>query len=340
VGGLHACVDVLFGRVPLPGTIVQREQDVIAVAFVARMLAVTFEQPHAHALGAVGRLVAGAVRITRETIERLGRYLLVDDLDDLVEAADAASFEAALKARGPLAPETLTALRDTWHDDWLRRLTSPRDEDDRGSILDPVAELRDWPRRALWRWRRPAERESGPERSIVLWSDLVHAAFTGAIPLAFGVLALERLGLTPSGATVGLALEQLRGAASTRRRLADVFQLRRPAPNRVLLVETQPDGVGEHWDVDTVYPTLLLNTLRGDALDVWTWAREHIEPQAPVLHFGRMDPGFVSDGPDLDAYVLQQGDLKIPGALDRPVLSDPGSPRALVEALERLRHGD
>ncbi|MCA9706637.1 MAG: hypothetical protein KDK70_12360 [Myxococcales bacterium] len=334
VGGLQACLDVLFDEPPAArAVIVQREQDVIAVAFLARLLAVSLEQTHARALQAAGLLVAGAVRITRETIERLGRYLLVDDLDDLVEAADASSLEARLKARGPLDPEVFDQLEATWHDDWARRLLSPRNEEDRGSILDPIAELRDWPRRALWRWRQPAAREPGPERSIALWSELLHSSFAGELPLAFGVLALKQLGLTPQAALIEQARESLRGSESTRRRFADAMAQRRPAPNRLLQVDTRPGGVGEQWVIDAVYPTLLLDTNRRDTEDLRRWLAEHVEPTAEVLRFGRMNLDFVSAADGLAAYILEQGHLKNPDAPDRLVISDPGSPRAIIDLL-------
>lgn len=336
VGGLDACIDVLFDEPPQQrGILVQREQDVIAVAFLARLLSATFDQPHARALEAVGLLVAGAVRITRETIERLGRYLLIDDLDDLVEAADTVSLETRLKARGPLDPKLFAALRDTWQDDWARRLISPRDEDDRGSILDPVAELRDWPRRALWRWRQPTEQEPGPERSIALWSDLAHTAFTKKLPLVFGVLALKQLGFAPTPNVIEQALESFRGSGSVRRRFTEAFQLRRPAPNRLLEVETTLDGVGEDWSIDPVYPTLLLNTDRDDTEQFRSWVAESTKSVSRPLHLGRMDVDFLSKSALLDAYILKIGDLKVPGAPDKPTISDPGSPRGVIEALAK-----
>ncbi len=336
VGGLAACTDVLFDEPPEPNAIVQREQDVIAVAFLTRVFAVTLEQSHARALEAVGLLVEGTVRITRETVERIGRRLLVDDLDDLVEAADAVSLEMRLKDRGALDPKELAALRDAWHEDWLRRLTATRDEEDRGSILDPVAELRDWPRRALWRWRQPTEREPAPECSVALWSEMVHAAFVEELPLAFGMLALKRLGLAPATRSIEQALGAFKGTESTRRRLAEVLAHRRAEPTHVLIVETYPRSVGEDWALDSVYPALLLDTDREDAPALLSWVTTHapIHPEQR-LNFGRMNIAYVSTGEDLDAYVLFEGHLKVPGALDRPVLSDPGGPRALVEAFER-----
>lgn len=354
VGGLDACVGALFdGPPPQRAVIVQREQDIVAIAFLARLLAVSFEQTHARALEAVKLVAAGEVRITKETIEQLGRHLLIDDLDDLVEAADAASLEARLKARGRLDSEFFEQLQDKWHDDWARRLISPMDEEDRDSVLDPIADLLDWPRRALWRWQSPIDPARATDNSIAMWSELVYAAFKRDLPAVFGVLALKKLGFSPRTNSDPLeppstkarlesfslenALDAFRCSESTKRRLLDTLQQRHPTPNKLLTIASKPGGVGETWTADSLYPTLLLNTDRDDVEAMLDWVNERIKTTAPTLHFGRMDVDYVSENDGLTAYILAEGTLKVPGAPNIPVISDPGSPRQLLAELARVR---
>lgn len=339
VGGLPACVDVLFDEQPPPASIVQRERDVLAVAFAARVLAASLQQMHADALDAVGLLWEGAVRIPRQTLQRLGQHLHLPDLDDLVEAADAATLEACLKTRGPLSPQALGQLRQAWLDDWLLRLTSPWDPDDRGSVLDPVAELRRWPRGALWSWRMRARPE--PERSVALWSELVHEAACGRLPGLYGVLALDRLGFRLRPTAVSEALESYEGEATVRRRLAEALQQRRTPGRRPLVLETAAEGAGGAWALDEEVPALLLDTDRDDATATLGWITARLdgpEPGAPsragLLRFGRMDVRRVSPPEGLAAYVLGPGQLRGPKPTPIPVLSDPGSPRELIAAFE------
>jgi hypothetical protein len=365
VGGLEACVDLLFDETPSRTAIVQRAQDVIAVAFLARVLAASLGQPVNEALDAVGLLVEGTVRIPHETLAQLGRHLHIEALDDLVEAADAATLESRLKSRGPLSPEVLAELRQAWLDDWLRRLTSPWNADDRGSVLDPVAELRRWPRRALWRWRMPTQPE--PERSIALWSDIVHEAFGQQLPALFGVLALDRLGFVlrpemvshaleayfdartsrspvteadPAGTAPGPgASEPLSSRTALRARVAELLQRRGTPARRPMVLETAADGAGESWTLDDTVPALLLDTDRKDATATLLWITEQLQApgDAPapsrVLRFGRMDTRRVSAPEGLAAYVLGPGQLRLPKSPPGLVISDPGSPRALLAAL-------
>ncbi|MEM9453415.1 MAG: hypothetical protein AAGF11_04500 [Myxococcota bacterium] len=354
VGGLDACVGALFdGPPPQRAVIVQREQDIVAVAFLARLLAVTFEQTHTRALEAVKLVAAGEVRIAKETIEQLGRHLRIDDLDDLVEAADAASLEARLRDRRHLDAKFFEQLKDKWHDDWTRRLLSPQDKDDRSSVLDPIADLLDWPRRALWQFRRATDQGQIDINSIARWSELVYAAFKGDLPAVFGVLALEKLGFAPKSRsdlsdqqdrdgievqlTLEHAIEVFRCAEPTKRRLTELLQRRHPTPKSLLTIATKPGGVGDTWTVDPLYPTLLLDTDRSDVEAMLSWVNERTRGTAPTLHFGRMEEDYLSRGDGLRAYVLATGDLKIPGAPDLPVISDPGSPRQLVEELDKAR---
>jgi hypothetical protein len=285
----------------------------------------------------VGLLVEGAVRISRETLARLGRHLSIDALDDLVEAADAATLEAGLKGRGPLPLDAVAELRQAWLDDWLRRLTHPWDEDDRGSVLDPVAELRRWPRQALWRWRTPAVAE--PERSVALWSAIVHESFGGRLPAVFGLLALDRLGFAVRRDVVSRALEGYPGDAAVRARVAEVLQPRQSRARHSIVLETAAEGAGEGWTLDDV-PALLLDTDRSDAAAVLTWITEQLDapaevPSAGMIRFGRMDERRVSPSEGLAAWVLGPGQLRLPNAPPGLVISDPGSPRGLLVALEQ-----
>lgn len=352
-GGLDACVDLLFDEPPTRQLIARRAQDVIAVAFLTRALAACLGRPESQTLEAVGLLVEGTVRISGNTLAQLGRHLRIEALDDLVEAADAVTLEAGLKNNGPLTPDALSQLRQTWLDDWLQRLTCPWSADDRGSVLDPVAELRRWPRRALWRWRMPTQAE--PERSIALWSDLVHEAFTGALPLVFGVLALDRLGFAPAAEVVSRALhEYFEGRASgpggesptqaaVLARLAEILVPRRLPSRPPLVIETsgEGEGAGESWALDDDVPALLLDTDRADATATLEWItaqlRDPADTRSPpgMLRFGRLDERHTSAPEGLTAYLLAPGKLQGSGSPPGLVLSDPGSPRGLLTALEK-----
>lgn len=351
VGGLQACVDLLFSELPARPAIVQRAREVVAVAFVARALASSLQQSANEALDAVRLLVEHEASISPETLGRLGAHLQLEELGDLVDAADAATLEARLKSRGPLPAEAAALLRQAWLDDWLRRLTRRWDADDRGSPLDPVAELRRWPRRALWRWRAPGRPD--PERSVALWSALVHEAYAQRLPAVFGVLALERLGFSVRRDVITRALEawfDARASRSTttpegeaaaavlRAHVAEVLQPRPPRPRRSLLLETAPDGAGEGWMLDDEVPALLLDTDVGDAAGVIVWITEQLEPRttAELLRFGRMDERRVSPPEGLAAYVLGPGQLRVPKVATGPVLCDPGGPKGLLAALEQI----
>lgn len=354
-GGLGACVELLFDEPPTRPAIVLRAQDVIAVAFLTRMLVASLGRPVSETLEAVGLLVDGTVRISPQTLAQLGRHLRIEALDDLVEAADTVTLEAELKHRGPLPLEAITELREAWLDDWLQRLTCPWNPDDRGSILDPVAELRRWPRRALWRWRMPTGTE--PERSIALWSEVVHEAYERKLPAIFGVLALDRLGFALKPAVVSHALDDYLGertldgveGSSTRStvlaRVTQLLQPRRRAAQRPLLIETTGEGegesTGEDWAIDETVPALLLDTDRQDAAATLAWITEQLQgpddgqPHAGVLRFGRMDDRHISDPEGLAAYVLAAGQLQRPDAPPGLVLADPGGPRELLTALAK-----
>lgn len=355
VGGLEACVDLLFEERPARPAIVQRAREVVAVAFLARVLAVRLQQPVSDAFDAVGLLVEDGASLTGETLGRLGTHLRVESLEDLVEAADASTLEAQLKSRGPLSPDVVAQLHQAWLDDWLRRLTSPWDEDDRGGILDPVAELRCWSRDALWRWRTPTRPE--PERSVALWSAMVHEAFVLRMPAVFGVLALQRLGFAVRRDVIERALERWfndgperpAGAPEAdparralRARMTEVLRPRPPGPQRPLVIETTADGAGEGWALDDEAPALLLDTDLVDAANVLEWIAEQLEapadPATGVLRFGRMDARRMSSPEGLAAYVLALGQLRSPNAPPGGlVISDPGSSKGLLDALARVR---
>jgi hypothetical protein len=339
VGGLQACVDLLFDEQPGRPAIVQRAREVIAVAFLARVLAASLGQPVSEALDAVGLLVEDEMSITPELLARLGTHLRFEELDDLVEAADAATLEARLKSRGPLSPEAVAQLRQAWLDDWLRRLTSPWSADDHGSELDPVAELRRWPRRALWRWRLPNRLD--PERSVALWSGLVHEAFAQRLPAVFGVLALDRLGFVVRQEVIERALEAYPGDAAVRARVAEVLHPRAPRGPRSIVLETAIEGAGDGWALDDDVPALLLDTDIDDAAAVLTWLTDQLDTPAfapagaSVLRFGRMDERRVSPPDGLAAYVLAPGQLRVLHAPPGRVISDPGGPKGLLAALEQ-----
>ncbi|MCX4247854.1 hypothetical protein [Paraliomyxa miuraensis] len=343
VGGLPAVIEVLFSEPsPSSASIVQRESDVLSVAFLARALAASFQQTHAEALEAVGLLAHGTVRIPRETVERLGRHLQLEDLDDLVEAADAATLEARLKSRGPLTAR-VGPLRQAWLDDWLLRFTQPWEPDDRGSVLDPLAELKKWPRGTLWRWRMHAHSEPGPERSVALWSELVQEAYARQLPQIFGVLALHRLGFSLRSDAIEEALQAHEGQDAVKRQLAELLQSRRPLVSRSLVLETGPDGAGEGWALDEEVPALLLDTDRNDAAAILEWITARLqgpEPHAPSravpLRFGRMDLRRISPPEGVVAYVLGPGQLRPAKAPPGKVLCDPGSPRGLLDAYEQV----
>lgn len=346
VGGLSAVAEVLFDESPPPrASIVQRESDVLSVAFLARALAASLQQTHAEALDSIGLLAEGTVRIPKEAVEGLGRHLQLEDLDDLVEAADSATLEARLKSRGPLSSQELEQLRQAWLDDWLVRLTQPWDADDRGSVLDPVAELRRWPRQAFRRWRMPDHPDHGgpePGRSVAQWSDLVHGACTKQLPHVFGVLALARLGFSLRTNAIDEALQAYEGAGTVKRRLGEILQSRRSSEQRPLVLETGPEGAGERWALDEDAPALLLDTDRNDAAATLDWITAQLrgpEPSASnrvaLLRFGRMDPRRVSPPEGLAAYVLGPGQLRMAKPPPGLVLSDPGSPRGLLTALEQ-----
>lgn len=354
VGGLQACVDVLFEAPASRPAIVQRAREVIAVAFLTRTLASSLQQPVGETLDAVGLLVEDEATISPEMLARIGNHLQIDALDELVEAADAASLEAQLKTRGPLSPDTVVRLNQAWLDDWLWRLTSPWDEDDRGSVLDPVAELRRWSRLALWRWRTPTPPE--PERSVALWSAIVLDAFGLRLPAVFGVLALHRLGFAARKDVVDRALaawfdeRPIRSSggpathpstATLRARLAEVLQPRPRSTLRPLVLETAAEGAGESWALDDDAPALLLDTDVAEAANVLEWIGEQLDgptaddPTARVLRFGRMDSRRVSPPEGLAAYVLAPGQLRVPKAPPGVVISDPGSAKGLLAALEQ-----
>ena len=345
VGGLAAVVGVLFDDEPPRASIVQRERDVLSVAFLARVLAVSLQQTHAEALDAVKLLADDTVRIPQEAVERLGACLQLPELDDLVEAADTATLEAWLKSRGPLSSQALEQLRQAWLDDWLVRLTKPWDPDDRGSVLDPVAELCRWPRSALWRWRKPTQAE--PERTVALWSDLVQEAAAKRLPPPFGLLALDRLGFRLRDDAVRQAIEGHPGQDAVRHAMAEVLQPRRSPGRPPLVLETTAEGAGEGWALDEDVPALLLDTDRHDAATTLAWITAQLEgpePGAPardrVIRLGRMDERRVSPPDGLAAYVLGRGQLRLPKAPPGLVISDPGSPRALLVALESARSVD
>jgi hypothetical protein len=340
VGGLSACVALLFAEPPPHPAIVQRAYDVVAVAFLTRALAARLGPSVRECLHAVRLLVDGTARVPQEALAWLGRHLEVEDLDDLVEAADAVSLEARLKSRGLLSPDAQAELRQEWLDDWLRRLTSPWSADDRGSVLDPVAELRRWPRRAPWRWRTPTM--PAPERSVVLWSDLVHEAHL--LPSIFGVLALERLGFALRPEAVSHALEAYFAgrsepeAAALHARLAEVLRPRGTPTQRAIVLETAVAGAGEGWVIDDV-PALLLDTEQ-DAAATLAWLGERLAAPTSVLRLGRMDERRVSAPEGLAAYVLGPGQLRLPTAPPGLVISDPGGARALLAALAQARASD
>lgn len=337
-GGLQACVDLLFDELPARPAIVQRAREVVAVAFLARALASSLQQSVSEALEAVGLLVEDGASIGSDTLARLGGYLRIDALEDLVEAADASTLEARLKSRGALPPEVVSQLRQEWLDDWLRRLTSPWDADDAGSELDPVAELRRWPRRALWRWRVPTQLE--PERSVAFWSGLVREAFSQRLPAVFGVLALDRLGFSVRQDVIDRALEAFKGDAAVRARVAEVLHPRAPRGPRAIVLETATEGAGEGWTLDDEVPALLLDTDVDDAAAVLGWVTEQLEAPGVtsaathVLRFGRMDARRVSPPEGLAGYVLGPGQLQLPNTPSVRVLSDPGGPKGLLAALE------
>lgn len=356
VGGLQACVDLLFEELPARPAIVQRAREIVAVAFLARVLASRLQQPVSDAFDAVGLLVEDGASISGETLARLGAHLRVESLEDLVEAADASTLESQLKSRGPLSPDVVAQLHQAWLDDWLRRLTSPWDEDDRGGILDPVAELRCWSRNALWRWRTPTRPE--PERSVALWSAMVHEAFVLRMPAVFGVLALQRLGFAVRRDVIERALERWFNdgperpagapeADPARRALrAHMTEVLRPRPagaQQPLVIETAADGAGEGWALDDETPALLLDTDLVDAASVLEWIAEQLEgpaadPATRVLRFGRMDERRMSPPEGLAAYVLALGQLRSPNAPPGGlVISDPGSSKGLLDALARVR---
>lgn len=353
VGGLQACVDLLFEERPARPAIVQRARDVIAVAFVTRTLAASLGQPVSEALDAVGLLVEDDASISPAALARFGTHLQIDALDELVEAADASSLEAELKSRGPLSTDAVVELNQAWLDDWLQRLTCPWDEDDRGSVLDPVAELRRWSRHALWRWREPTPPE--PERSVALWSAIVHDTFALRLPAVFGVLALHRLGFAVRRDVVEGALaawlddRPRRGAsapepgtAALRARMAEVLQPRPRRARRPVVLETTAEGAGEGWVLDDEVPALLLDTDLTDAANLLEWIADQLEgapddPATGVLRFGRMDERRMSSPAGLTAYVLGPGQLRLPSAPPGvTVISDPGGPKALLAALEPM----
>lgn len=338
VGGLTACLGCLFDEAPSHPTVVQHARDVVAVAFLARALATRLGAPIGEALDAAGLLVGEGASLASDDLVRLGAHLTIDALDELVDAMDATTLEARLKTLGPLPPEAVARLRLAWQDDWLRRLTCPWDADDAGSVLDPVAELRRWPRRSLWRWRAPTQPE--PTRSVAFWSALVRDAFAQQLPAVFGVLALERLGFTVRRDVIDRALEAWPGEAAVRTLVAEVLHPRAPTGHRTIVLETSGEGAGTSWTRDDDVPALLLDTDVDDAAAVLAWVTAQLEPLGPaaappaVLRFGRMDERRVSPPEGLTAYVLGPGQLRVPTVPPSRVLSDPGGARRLLAALE------
>jgi hypothetical protein len=113
-----------------------------------------------------------------------------------------------------------------------------------------------------------------------------------------------------------------------------------------MVVETAADGAGEGWALDDTVPALLLDTDREDAAATLLWITEQLaapgDAPAParVLRFGRMDARRTSAPEGLAAYVLGPGQLRLPRSPPGLVISDPGSPRALLAALELAGVGD